>query len=146
VTDAHDLTARIGAMPPGDSVNLAFTRKGQTKTAKVTLTERDLKQLGQTGDDDSAQSGSTLGMALSASDPRTGRPAGGLLVVGVETGSAAAEAGIRKGDVIVEVNQRQVTTPEEVAAIVAKEGKTNGAVLVLVKRQGQPVFRSIPVQ
>jgi len=146
VTDAHDLTARIGAMPPGDSVNITYTRKGQTKTAKVTLVERDIKQFGQSSDDNSAQSGNTLGMALSASDPRTGRPAGGLLVVNVEPNSPAAEAGIRKGDVIMEVNQRQVTTPEEVASIVAKEGKANGAVLVLVKRQGQPVFRSIPVQ
>ena len=68
-------------------------------------------------------------MALSPTDPRTGRPAGGLLVVGVEQGSAAAEAGIRKGDVIMEVNQRQVSSAEEVASIVAKEGKAHGAVL-----------------
>ena len=145
VTDAHDLTTRIGAMPPGESVNVTYVRKGQSKTAKVTLVERDLKQAGQQ-DGDSAQSGDTLGMTLSTADPRTGRPAGGLMVVNVEPGSAAAEAGIRKGDVIVEINQRPVATPEEAAAVINKEGKANGAVLVLVKRQGQPMFRSIPVQ
>jgi len=145
VTDAHDLTTRIGAMPPGETVNVTYFRKGKSSSAKVTLVERDLKQMGQAeeGKDDGGQ---VLGMTLSATDPRTGRPAGGLLVVNVEPGSAAAESGIRRGDVIVEVNQRPVATPEEAAAIVSKEGKAHGAVLVLLKRQGQPVFRSIPVQ
>ena len=145
VSDAHELTTKVGAMAPGESVNVTFIRKGQSKSAKVTLVERDLKQLGQSGEDSSAQ-GDTLGMTLSNTDPRTNRPAGGLMVVGLEQGSAAAEAGIRKGDVIVEINQKPVTTPQEAAAVIEQEGKAKGAVVVLLKRQGQPVFRSIPVQ
>jgi serine protease Do len=146
VKDAHDLTTRIGAMAPGEGVSITFVRKGQSKTAKITLVERDLKQFSQGEESGQAQEGQTLGMALSTTNPRTGRPAGGLLVTGVESGSAAAEAGIRAGDLILEINQRPVTSPEEAASIIDKEGKANGAVLVLLKRQGQPVFRSIPVQ
>ena len=146
VTDAHDLTSRIGAMAPGESASITYIRKGQSKSAKVTLTERDLKQSAQSGEEGSAENKATLGMTLSATDPRTGRAVGGLLVVSVESGSPAAEVGIRKGDVITEINQRHIATPEEAAAVIDKEGKANGAVLVLVKRQGQQVFRSIPVQ
>jgi serine protease Do len=145
VVDAHDLTTRIGAMAPGSSVNLTYLRKGQSKSAKVTLVERDTKQF-QSGEEGASPAGETLGMSLSPTDPRSGKPVGGLLVVGVEAGSPAAEAGLRKGDVIVEINQRPVTSSQEAAAVIAKEGKANGAVLVLLKRQGQPVFRSIPVQ
>jgi serine protease Do len=146
VKDAHDLTSRIGAIAPGESVSITYLRKGQSKTVKVTLTERDPKALAQGGEEGQGQGGDTLGMQLSATDPRTGKPAGGLLVMNVEPGSAAAEAGVRRGDLIVEVNQKPVSTPEEMEAIVGKEGKANGAVLILFKRQGQPVFRSIPVQ
>jgi serine protease Do len=146
VKDAHDLTSRIGAIPPGESVSVTYIRKGQSKTAKVTLIERDLKQFSQGEESGQAQEGQTLGMNLSTTNPRTGRSAGGLLVTGVVPGSAAAESGVRAGDVIVEINQHPVTSPEEAAQIIDKEGKSNGAVLVLLKRQGQPVFRSIPVQ
>ncbi|MFP5222895.1 MAG: DegQ family serine endoprotease [Acidobacteriota bacterium] len=145
VSDAHELTTKVGAMAPGETVTVTFLRKGQSKSAKVTLVERDLKQLGQPGEESNAQ-GDTLGMTLSTTDPRTNRPAGGLIVVGLEQGSPAAEAGIRKGDVIVEINQKPVTTPQEAAAVIEQEGKAKGAVVVLLKRQGQPVFRSIPVQ
>jgi len=145
VTDAHDLTTRIGALPPGETVNVTYIRKGKSSSAKITLVERDLKQQGQ-GEEAQQEGGQTLGMTLSTTDPRTGRPAGGLMVMNVEPGSAAAESGIRKGDVIVEINQRPVATPDEAASIINKEGKAHGAVLVLLKRQGQPVFRSIPVQ
>jgi len=145
VTDAHELTTKVGAMAPGDTVSVTFLRKGQSKSAKVTLVERDVKQLGQAGEESGAQ-GDTLGMALSTTDPRTNKPAGGLMVVGLEQGSPAAEAGIRKGDIIVEINQKPVATPQEAASIIEQEGKAKGAVVVLLKRQGQPVFRSIPVQ
>ena len=145
VSDAHELTTKVGAMAPGDTVTVTYLRKGQSKSAKVTLVERDVKQLGQAGEESGAQ-GDTLGMALSTTDPRTNKPAGGLMVVGLEQGSPAAEAGIRKGDVIVEINQKPVTTAQEAASVIEQEGKAKGAVVVLLKRQGQPVFRSIPVQ
>jgi serine protease Do len=145
VGDAHELTTKVGAMAPGDTVTVTYLRKGQSKSAKVTLVERDVKQLGQAGEESGAQ-GDTLGMALSTTDPRTNKPAGGLMVVGLEQDSPAAEAGIRKGDVIVEINQKPVTTPQEAASVIEQEGKAKGAVVVLLKRQGQPVFRSIPVQ
>ncbi|WP_243311245.1 DegQ family serine endoprotease [Fundidesulfovibrio agrisoli] len=146
VTDSHELTARIGTMAPGDTVTATLLRKGQTKSVKVTLTERDAKKLGKAEEQDQGDESGTLGMSLSNVDPRNGRPVDGLLVVNVAPGSPAAEVGIRRGDVLVEVNQRPVGSAAELAAIVNKEGKANGAVLVLVKRQGQPVFRSIPVQ
>lgn len=148
VGDAHELTSRIGAMAPGESASITYMRKGQTKTVKVILVERDVKAMSQQGEDGGSQGGAadTLGMSLSPQDPRTGKPVGGLLVVNVEAGSPAAEAGVRRGDIIAEINQRPVATAEEAARIVDKEGKANGAVLVLIKRQGQPLFRSIPIQ
>jgi len=148
VADAHDLTAKIGAMAPGSTVSLTYFRKGEKHTAKATLVERDTKKFGQDEDvsSDSDQSGDVLGMSLSTTNPRTGHSAGGLVVTQVQPGSVAAEAGIREGDVILQVNQQHVETAKEAAQIIRKEGKANGAVLLLFKRQSQTILMSIPVE
>ena len=145
VNDSHDLTTRVGATPPGESVKLEVLRKGKTVSLKVTLVERDLKQLAAAEDGSGEVSpDNALGMTLGSSDPRSGQPM--VVVTAVEQGSAAAEAGIRRGDAILQINQRPVASPAEAAKVIAEEGPAKGAVILLVKRQGQALFRTIPVQ
>jgi serine protease Do len=68
---------------------------------------------------------------------------GGALVANVARGGAAARAGIRPGDVILEVNRTPVKNAGEAAAalraIVEKE-----VALVLLWREGQELFITIP--
>jgi len=59
----------------------------------------------------------------------------GVAVVGVEPGSAAAEAGIRQGDVIVEVNRRTVASVDEAIEKI-KKAEDKDHLLLLVQRQG----------
>ena len=70
----------------------------------------------------------------------------GVIVVGVEEQGFASERGMRAGDLIVEVNQVPVVTPEEVKAkikeLVSKKRKT---VLFLVERSGDRRFISVPL-
>ena len=57
-----------------------------------------------------------------------------MVVVGVQPDSPAHEAGLRKGDVIVEVNRKPVNSVEEVKENIAEsEDKDN--LLLLVQRQ-----------
>ncbi|MCO6185706.1 Do family serine endopeptidase [Rhizobium sp. L1K21] len=80
-----------------------------------------------------------LGMLLSPLDDAAREEFGideavdGVLVSEVEEGSAAAQQGIVPGDVVVEVSQEFVATPDEVATRVGKlreEGRRNAQVLV----------------
>ncbi|MEP5926143.1 MAG: PDZ domain-containing protein, partial [Nitratireductor sp.] len=55
----------------------------------------------------------------------------GVLVTDVDPLSAAVEKGVRPGDVIVEVAQRAVETPEDVERIVKSEEKGGRSSILL---------------
>ncbi len=65
----------------------------------------------------------------------------GVMVSNVENMSEAAKKGLLPGDVIVEVNQQQVNTPEEVKDFIRKaEEAGRTSVLLLVNREGDVRF------
>ena len=69
----------------------------------------------------------------------------GVVIMEVEPGSAAAERDLRPGDVIVEVQQEKVNTPQEVQARVEALRKQNRATALLLVEgaQGQ---RFVPLR
>ncbi len=70
----------------------------------------------------------------------------GVVVTDVDEESAAAEKGVRPGDVIVEVGQEEVKTPSEVADRVEQAREAGRkSVLVLVDRQGELRFVAIRI-
>jgi serine protease Do len=62
---------------------------------------------------------------------------GGVVITGIERNSPAARAGIRPGDVVLEVNRTAVKTVKEFEAAFAK---AKGNVLFLLHRRGATVF------
>jgi serine protease Do len=65
----------------------------------------------------------------------------GLVVIAVEDDSDAFDKGMRAGDVITEVGQEPVTSPQEMRArIRAAEEAGRNSILLLVHRDGQPRF------
>ena len=70
-----------------------------------------------------------------------GLPAGarGVVITAVDPNSDAAEKGFQRGDLILSVNNRAVTSPAQVVAAVdaaRRAGRTS--VLLLVKRGNSP--------
>jgi serine protease Do len=62
----------------------------------------------------------------------------GVLVVGVQPGSPAAESGVRQGDVILEVNRQPVSSVTDMAAKL--NSSKNQEQLLLVQRQNGKIF------
>jgi serine protease Do len=61
----------------------------------------------------------------------------GMVVTGVDPRSAAARAGLRPGDVLLEVDRKPVTTPKQLQDAYTK---AKGNVLLLVNRRGSTVY------
>jgi len=86
-----------------------------------------------------------LGLSLTTLTPELARAANlptgthGVIVTGVDANSDASDEGLQRGDLIISVNQQQVTSPAQVIAAVdaaRKAGRTS--VLLLVKRGNSP--------
>jgi serine protease Do len=68
----------------------------------------------------------------------------GVVITKVAANSPAAEKQLQAGDIILEVDQKPVTTPQEVTDIVAKlQQAKKRSVLLFVERQGDPRFAAL---
>ena len=68
----------------------------------------------------------------------------GVIITKVAPNSPAAEKQLQAGDLILEVDQKPVTTPQEVTEIVAKlQAQKKRSVLLFVERQGDPRFAAL---
>ena len=121
VKDVTDLQKRVAAVEPGRAAPMVVTRDGKTTTVSVKIGEQPSDEAMA-----AAESGSesVLGLTVEPLTPETARQnrltaRRGLLVTEVEPGSAGAEAGIKPGDAIVEINRQPVGDVAAFQALVA---------------------------
>jgi serine protease Do len=133
-------------MQPGQTVKLTINRSGSTKDIDVKLGELPLsKAEAEANDSENGSSKESMkGITVETLDSDTAQQlqlpeaTKGVVVTGVDPSSAAADSGLRKGDVIQEVNHQPVKNAAEFEAAMSKSEK-NGA-LLLVNRGGTTVF------
>ena len=135
----------------GAKVNLTVWRAGKTLKLPMVLGERNADKVAQAGQGKPETQGEdVLGLSVrpvtaeEAKALELERPVG-LLVTEVSDGSAAAQSGLAAGDVILEANGAAVNTVQAFRAVVEGDGKAKGVVMLLLRRQGQTMFRTIPL-
>jgi serine protease Do len=139
IEDNGDLSRYIASLSPGTVAKLEVRRNGDKKAVNVTLgTFPDDPREAAGQDEERVQLGMTLrdltpGMAERLELPRGTK---GAVVVQVEAGEAAENAGLQPGDVIVSVNGQAVEDTNAFEAAV-DAGRTDGLVrLRVLNRQG----------
>ena len=149
VTDARDLAKRIGAMAPGNSVKIGVIEKGAEKTVTLTLGELPAHREAKADPQEAEQPGSDvgkLGLTLAPASSVAGAGSQGVVITGVDPNGAAADAGFKNADVILDVAGKAVSSPADVRKALADartEGKKN--VLMRVKSGEGTRFVAIPL-
>jgi serine protease Do len=143
VNGPDDLSVRISEMAPGTVAHLQVFRNNQTRNVDVTLGE--FPETGQATASGNGTAGAALkGVQVQNLTPdlaqQLGVPAStvGVVVTTVDPSSSAAAVGIKRGDVIEEVNRKPVRNVEQYEQALAGTGKQ--AVLLLIDRDGVTHF------
>jgi len=146
INGSGDLTARIASTAPGTPVQLKIFRDGKTFELPVTLGELPEKggtstsALGEGGSGENS-SKALEGVQVESLTPEIAQQLNlstssrGVVVDSVDQSSAAAEAGLQRGDVIIEVNHNTVNNMADFRAAMAGTG--NQPVLLLVRPRAQ---------
>lgn len=142
----RELRFAIADERPGTEIDLTIIRDGDAEEIEATVGSREgLNVAGNFSEDE----GLLNGVGVSDIDPQSRRQYGipsrvqGVLVTSVDEDSAAAEVGLRQGDVIIEINRERVRSAQ--AAIELTEESTESMRTLLRIYNNRIGFRFIIV-
>ena len=147
IDDALDLSRTIASKAPDSTVELTIWRDGAETKVSVTLQQLDETAVAASPDQPTPpealpEAATSLGMTLVPN----GDGSGGLLIQNVEGDSLAAQRGFATGDVILEVDNKPVSSPADFdAAVQAVQDRGLNTVLIKVARDGESRFVGLPI-
>jgi serine protease Do len=143
VKESTDLPLIVARTPIGKSAEVKLVRNGKSQTVSVKIGELKDEEVQVAG-----TGGGELGLAVQNLTPDIAESLGidpktkGVVVAGIEPGSAADEAGLQRGDVILEVNRSPVESETAYKKSVKKIEKGK-SVLLLVRRGDNTIFMAL---
>lgn len=145
IKNSQDVVREVLKKEVGQKVQFVLIREGKRIEVQITtaqmpaeLTERKVAQ---------PQMKQWFGLRVTTLTAEIAKQLGipkteGVIIEGVEPGSPAQDAGLRKGDVILEVNREKVQNEEGYRSVMEKT-KPGQSVLLLVGRGGSTFFVSL---
>jgi serine protease Do len=146
IKEMNELPRLVAATPPGTKATVKVLRDGKEKSFPITVTELKEERLGREAAEQPNEENS-IGLMVEDLDPRMARrfdlkEAKGVVVVEVVPGSAGSEAGLRRGDVITEINGKAIPDAKTFQKVLAEQPKKSFARL-LVKREGRTLIVAV---
>ena len=144
VSDAGQLQVEVGQVQPGTTIHLDVLRDGKNITVPVTVEELGKGKAQESASDEEGKPRWGIGLADLDSDTRQQLQAPdsvhGAVVAQVQPGSPADNAGLASGDVIQQINHKEVKSAQDVKQALSSIPKGQDA-LVLVWANGGSSFR-----
>ena len=131
IDNSRELANAIGLKGSGEIIDIEFVRDGRNRKVRATLGQRTMTQ----------SSGSDMHPGLQGARFATSsaNATGGIDMTEVEPGSAAAQRGLRSGDIIIAVNRQQVQNLQQLQEI----ADTNRILFLLVQRGDRSLMLQI---
>jgi serine protease Do len=146
ITTSSDLPRIVGTTKPGHEVTVEVLRRGSVKSLSVVVGEMpaDDKDDTRAASKPAKAEPNRLGLVVRELNPQQKKKVGGkngVLVVNAE--GAAAQAGIRRGDVILAVNNSEVQSADQFNKLVS--GVQSGKTIALLVLRGDSTLY-VPVK
>ena len=147
VRDSRHLKLQVAQTSPSAKVPVEVLRDGSTKALTVQLKEFPRNELASSsrrgGSDPGSEAEETLkGVTVGNIDTRAREQLNipsdlkGAIVTDIDESSAAFEAGLRQGDVILEINRKPVASADDAVDLSAKNDKKDSVLLRVWSRGG----------
>ena len=146
IKEMNELPRLVAGTPPGTKTTVKVLREGKEKTFPITVTELKEEQFGKEAAEQPKEENS-IGVVVEDLDARMAQHLGlketkGVVVVEVMPGSAGSDAGLRRGDVIIEINGKAIPDTKTFQKVLAEQPKKSYA-RFLVKREGRTMIVAV---
>ncbi len=152
VEDTGHLRNMVSQTPVGTKVKVKLLRQKKEMELEVTVAELP-KKLGEAGTEEGTggseeESNALSGITVRELTPELAKRFGlgegesGVVIVKIDPGSRAAEAGVRPGDVVLQINQKDIATIEDYKKA-ASRIRPKDRTLLLISRKGEDLFVTI---
>ena len=146
IEESKDLPYIVSSTPVGEKVAVEIIRQGNKETLEVKIGEL---EGGETPATTLSEVGPDLGLRAEDLTPELARYYGlpdisGVIITQVENNSPADEAGLRQGDIILEIDQEPINDLAQFNRKI-EAYKAGDTILFLVKRQGMSLYLTLKV-
>ncbi|MDJ0865822.1 MAG: DegQ family serine endoprotease [Myxococcota bacterium] len=144
VGEMEELPRLVAAKPPGSKAKVVVVRDGKEKSFTVALGTLEEGERVARADKPGGGGASAFGLSVQELTDELAEQLDvqgeqGVVVTQVEPGSPGAEAGLRRGDVVLEVNHEPVASPSAFANALEDRDKA----LLLVRRGEATIFVAV---
>ena len=153
IKDTRELVRIVGDSPVGKQVSVKVLRDGKKVSLSVKLGRLEDNIASSQPSRQRTKKVEFAGMTLSNLEREVAEQFGidqnikGVVIVDVKAGSIGEEKGLKKGDVIIQINRIKISSTDELYKLNEEAKKANKtSILMLILRNGMRRFIGLPTQ
>ncbi|MDP2689460.1 MAG: DegQ family serine endoprotease [Deltaproteobacteria bacterium] len=144
IRDLSDLPRTVATTPPGKKVEIKVVRDGAEKSLFITVGTKLEEELQEQAPEKDVSPDKRLGLSVQPITPEIAKRLGvkdteGVIVSSVTPDSPAGAAGLRRGDVIKEIDRKQVKNIRDYSKYIT-EAEKNDVVLLMIVRGSSAIY------